>query len=256
MLALSGQLSPASAGLVTGAVSKALSDVGQVLVDVSGLPLTWTPAVHLFPSAISAMGGWPWARLVLFGADARLAETLRAQQVSATVPLAPDQTTARQLLQRRPPSVARHLDLDLELSSPRRARFFVATVCRDWQLDSIRGDAVLVASELVDNAVVHARTACRLAVQLDARGLSITVRDYRLGQLNSLRPAPGHGLFVVATVSRGWDVSPTEDGKNVCALLPTAGQGEPLNKSDRQLIVSGVVEWWAWLASGRGCEPG
>jgi len=27
-------------------------------------------------------------------------------------------------------------------------------------------------------------------------------------------------------------------------------------KSDRQLIVSGVVGWWAWLASGRGCEPG
>lgn len=123
VLALSGQLSPASAGLVTGAVSKALSDVGQVLVDVSGLRLTWTPAVHLFPSAMSAMGGWPWARLVLFGADARLAETLRAQQVSATVPLAPDQTTARQLLQRRPPSVARHLDLDQELSRRRPDRY-------------------------------------------------------------------------------------------------------------------------------------
>jgi hypothetical protein len=101
VLAVSGQLSPGSAGLVTGAVSKALLDVGQVLVDVSGLRLTWTPAVHLFPSAMSAMGGWPWARLVLFGAGAGLAETLRAQQVSATVPLAPDQTTARQLLRRR-----------------------------------------------------------------------------------------------------------------------------------------------------------
>jgi hypothetical protein len=137
---------------------------------VPGLRLTWTPAVQVFPSAVSAMGGWPWARLVLFGADAGLAETLRAQHVSATVPPAPDQTTARQLLQRRPPSIARHLDLDQELSSPRRARFFVATACRDWRLDSICGDAVLVASELVDNAVVHARTACRLAVQQPTGG--------------------------------------------------------------------------------------
>jgi hypothetical protein len=172
---------------------------------------------------------------LIFNRGSQLADTARPHIIvqdigllvlrrSATVPLAPDQTTARQLLQPRPPSIARHLDLDQELSSLRRARFFVATACRDWRLDSIRGDAVLVASELVDNAVVHARTACRLAVQLDARGLSITVRDYRLGQLNSLRPAPGHGLFVVATVSRGWDVSPTEDGKSVRALLPTASK--------------------------------
>ena len=102
------------------------------------------------------MGGWPSARLVLFGADGRLAETLRALRVSATVPLAPDQSTARLLLQRRPSILARRLDLANELSSPRRARLFVTTACRDWQLDSVCDDAVIVASELVENAVVHA----------------------------------------------------------------------------------------------------
>ena len=229
VMALSGHLSPSSAGLVTTALSKSLLDAGQVLVDMSELRLTSTPAVQVFSSALSATGGWPGARLVLFGADPRLAETLRAQQVSATVPLAADQLTARQLLQQRPPTVARHLDLEQELSSPRRARFFVATACRDWHLDAIRDDAVLVASELVDNAVVHAQTACRLALQLDARGLNITVRDYRSGLLNALRPAAGHGLVLVATVSRAWAISPTEDGKIVSALLPTTEQ-VPLNK--------------------------
>ena len=108
MLGLSGELSRRSAELVTGTVSKALHDVGRVLVDVSGLRVAWPPAVQVFPSAVEAMGGWPAARLVLFGADARLAETLRALRVSgdrstcpgpehratAAAPTAPDRRPA------------------------------------------------------------------------------------------------------------------------------------------------------------------
>ena len=227
VLALSGELSRRSAELVTGTVSKALHDVGRVLVDVSGLRVAWPPAVQVFPSAVEALGGWPAARLVLFGADARLAETLRALRVSATVPLAPDQSTARLLLHRRPPTVARRLDLANDLSSPRRARLFVTTACQDWRLDSVCDDAVIVASELVENAVVHARTGCRLAIRLDDRGLTIAVRDR--GPFTVLHPRPGHGLFMVAEVSRAWDVSPTEEGKSVWALLPIAGStGGPI----------------------------
>src|SRR5690349_10170888 len=170
------------------------------------------------------MGGWPSARLVLFGADGRLAETLHALRVSATVPLAPDQTTARLLLQRRPPTVARRLDLANELSSPRRARRFVAIACQDWRLDSVRDDATIVASELVENAVVHARTGCQLAIRLDDRGLTIAVRDF--GQFTALQPRPSHGLFMVAEVSRTWAVSPTEDGKSVWAVLPVEGSAD------------------------------
>ena len=60
-----------------------------------------------------------------------------------------------------------------------------------------------------------------MAIRLDYLGLTIAVRDYRPGQLN-LQPRPGRGLFMVAAVSRAWDVSPTKDGKSVCALLPVA----------------------------------
>lgn len=225
VLAVSGELSRRSAGLVTRPVSKALHDVGRVLVDVSGLRVVWAPAVQLFPAAVAATGGWPSARLVLFGADGRLAETLRALRVSATVPLAPDQATAGLLLQRRPPTVARRLVLTDELSSPRRARLFVKIACQDWRLDSVREDAVLVASELVENAVVHARTRCRLAVRLDDLGLTIAVRDF--GPFTLLQPRPSHGLFMVAEVSRAWAVRPTKDGKSVWALLPVAEFGRP-----------------------------
>ena len=69
VLTLAGELSMRSAGTACGAITKALLEVDRVLVDVSRLRLTWTPAVQVFPSTLAAMGGWPWARLVLFGAD-------------------------------------------------------------------------------------------------------------------------------------------------------------------------------------------
>jgi hypothetical protein len=62
---LSGELSVRSAGTVCGAVTEALLEADRVLIDVSGLRLTWTPAVQVFPSTLAVLGGWPCARLVL-----------------------------------------------------------------------------------------------------------------------------------------------------------------------------------------------
>jgi Histidine kinase-like ATPase domain len=135
-----------------------------------------------------------------------------------------------ELLESAPPDVAghsaaRYIDLDDDSSSPRRARLFVDEASRDWGCDAIRDDAVLVASELVGNAVGHARTSCRLDIWLDALGLTIAVRDYdSRGLLVPLTcSATGHrdhGLFLIASICRAWGVSPTENGKSVWALLP------------------------------------
>ena len=73
---------------------------------------------------------------------------------------------------------------------------------------------------------MHARTSCRLGVRLDALGLTIAVRDYDCRwSAQSRWPVrrPGrreHGLFLVASISRAWGVSPTENGKIVWAILP------------------------------------
>ena len=227
LLALSGDLSRESAEAATAALTKALLEAGCIVVDVSELRLSFTPAVGVFASALTAGGGWPRARLVLFGAGRKLAESLASLRVLDTVPLAPDEAAARRLLLRRPPAVARYLDLGEDSSSPRRARQFVHEAARDWGLEAVRDDAVLVASELVGNAITHARTSCRLDIRLDALGLTIAVRDYNAcGSLVPLAfSATGHrdqGLFLVASISRAWGVSPTENGKSVWALLPAS----------------------------------
>jgi hypothetical protein len=106
-----------------------------------------------------------------------------------------------------------------------RACSFVRAACADWQLEEICDDAVLVASELVGNAVLHAGTACWLGLRYDARGLTIVVRDHRPDRLPQAPPVnaepPGRlsGLFVVAALSREWGVIPRQDDKSVWALL-------------------------------------
>jgi len=70
VLALSGELSQRSVQPVTAAVSKALADTGCILVDVSGLRLSWPPAVRVFPAVLEDMGGWPGTQLVISGAHA------------------------------------------------------------------------------------------------------------------------------------------------------------------------------------------
>ena len=71
VLTLAGELSMRSAGTACGAITKALLEVDRVLVDVSRLRLTWTPAVQVFPSTLAAMGGWPWARVWTRGSEVR-----------------------------------------------------------------------------------------------------------------------------------------------------------------------------------------
>jgi hypothetical protein len=224
VFAVSGELSLRSAGLLAGVLSRALVDPGRVLVDVSGLRLTWPSVIQLFPSVLGGVGGWPGARLVVFGADAELTRTLTLLRVTATVPLAPEETTARLLLNQRPPVLARHLHLARAASSAGRARLFVDAACTDWQLPVLRDDAVVVASELVANAVVHAGTGCRLVLRYGARGLTIAVSDHNPARLPAPRPLDQskgvHGLFVVAALSLQWGVDPGRDEKCVWAFLP------------------------------------
>jgi anti-sigma regulatory factor (Ser/Thr protein kinase) len=238
-------------------VSAALANSGRVLVDVSGVRVTWPPAVGLFGSILAGMGGWPRVRLVLFGADAALARSLAAQGVSATVPVAPDQITARQLLDRRPRVLARHLDLEQPRSATRRARTFVQAACADWQLDEIGDDlcddATIVACELVGNAVLHAGPGYRLTLRYDVFGLTIAVRDRRPDRLPQALPdgpgGPSHlsGLFLVAALSREWGVMPGQDEKTVWALLPAADSSTTYARAIRTAIRDAVR---AVLANG------
>jgi Histidine kinase-like ATPase domain len=100
----------------------------------------------------------------------------------------------------------------------RLARAFAATHRLG---DDLADSLCLVASELVTNAVLHARTVLVLTLELRPGVARIAVRDR-----SPARPAvcsysseavTGHGLAVVAALSRTWGTVPDGDGKLVWA---------------------------------------
>ncbi|MCH6167823.1 ATP-binding protein [Pseudonocardia alaniniphila] len=203
---------------------KLLADHERLLIDLSRIRLEWEPAVQVFPSVLTDAGGWPAARLVLFGADDWMSSNLRALHVQRTVPVVRTRADAERRVLERPDRVTRARELPAHSGAPRAARMFLSDVCLDWGAVDLYEDAALVASELVTNAVVHAESTSRLRIGLDHRGLWLEVRDYRPGDAPRPRPRViggngGRGLHVVDAVAQQWGVTDHPDGKTVWALL-------------------------------------
>ena len=224
VLTLSGELTRAGTGPISQTLTELLLDVGTVAVDLKDLQVGWTPALQVFPSTLAAAGGWPGARLALFGASPEVAALLTATGVPDTVPLTADRAAALARLHTRPAALSRYHVLDPHLASPRRARALFRRACLDWALGNAYDHAALVVNELVTNAVRHARTTCRLNIRLDARGLRVAVRDR--GPVPSAliddtvhMPRSGTGLHLVAALSHRWGVEQHADGKTVWVHL-------------------------------------
>jgi hypothetical protein len=101
-------------------------------------------------------------------------------------------------------------------------------------IESIRDDAILVASELVSNAVLHARCdpseRIELIAQLETDALRLTIIDQgQSGAIPTLRGSQyrgsgGWGLRVVEAIARRWG-SERRDGTLVWAELSLGAVG-------------------------------
>jgi anti-sigma regulatory factor (Ser/Thr protein kinase) len=110
------------------------------------------------------------------------------------------------------------------------ARHFTTVCLRAWRLDSILDDAVLVASELAENAVRHARSAFRLSLASDDRTVRIEVEDLsaQRPRLDRSGTGPGgRGVFLVDALSSRWGVDVDSDRKCVWAELICEAESGP-----------------------------
>lgn len=88
-------------------------------------------------------------------------------------------------------------------------------------------DAILVASELVTNAVLHAGTDITVRVVEQGQDLRVEVADGS-AEVPGLRiPSPaarsGRGLLIVEHFSERWGVEPTASGKVVWFVVAKEG---------------------------------
>jgi anti-sigma regulatory factor (Ser/Thr protein kinase) len=114
-------------------------------------------------------------------------------------------------------------------SSVGAARRFIAARTAAWSFpEPAAGQLVLIGSELVTNAVLHARTELTLTLELRADRVRISVKDRSKAPatLRHYRPdaLTGRGLGVVAALSDRWGVSTAPDGKVVWAELRANGE--------------------------------
>jgi anti-sigma regulatory factor (Ser/Thr protein kinase) len=139
-----------------------------------------------------------------------------------------------------------------------KARSFVASTLRRWELPAMIPDAQLAVTELVTNAILHARTPIVVTVCVAEGTVEVAVTDYDpraprllppredlLADLDALKArgddhadpqadpraiglhygpsgsvAAGRGLIILEAITSAWGVTPHPDGKDVWARLP------------------------------------
>ncbi|MGH8866492.1 MAG: ATP-binding protein [Actinomycetes bacterium] len=118
---------------------------------------------------------------------------------------------------------------DADPRSAGQARRFVATTLDGWGLEGLEDPVVLLVSELVSNAVLHASSPLDVRVLYDDGNLRVEVADGspvppRLRHFG-LDAATGRGLQLVDRVAQEWGVEPVEQGKRVWFTVPTTRGG-------------------------------
>ena len=153
----------------------------------------------------------------------------------------------------------RHAELSLPATTdaPDQARGFVRARCGEWGLTEVADDLAIVVSELVTNAVVHARSPSTVTMSVTADAVELSVRD-RAAREPTLRPArhdliadldaavhlpnshdsadtdprheslvvgdagsivAGRGLLIIDALASRWGTTKLTDGKAVWAKL-------------------------------------
>jgi anti-sigma regulatory factor (Ser/Thr protein kinase) len=109
--------------------------------------------------------------------------------------------------------------LEPEVESAREARRFVGRALQGWNGPQLRDHAVLLANELVVNAIRHARTPLEVRVSIEPDNVEVGVRDASLVIPERQDPLPdedhGRGLLTVDNLAADWGVERDAEGKTV-----------------------------------------
>jgi anti-anti-sigma regulatory factor len=262
VLRLTGSLDLGSAAVLYDALTRCLpAEPPLIVVDLSALTDAAVDAIGAFGRVADQARAWPGSSLVLGGpvptVAAMLARAQRRVPVFPTVadalagqagtragqavagpvgdrpaadePTGPDRSVPDLVdpghpAPHRPTPGRLTLTLGPEVSAASTARRLIDRTLAAWGLTVLRDPARLVMTELVSNAVRHARTALEISLAWQPDAIHLSVRDH-----NPAPPRPGgpvaptveggRGLLVVDLLARAWGTTPTRDGKVVWASL-------------------------------------
>jgi DNA-directed RNA polymerase specialized sigma24 family protein/anti-sigma regulatory factor (Ser/Thr protein kinase) len=112
------------------------------------------------------------------------------------------------------------ISLDPVTASVPAARRFVESALGRWGTTEILGDVQLLASELVTNAVVHARTTIELVLtqRHDVVRLEVHDRRVRVGPVTTVER--GRGVQLIEGLAQQWGIVDDGSGRTVWLEIP------------------------------------
>lgn len=202
--------------LVVVAAPLLLRSVGEIQRYAAGGRLLTLPA----PQEVASFVTW-WIEAILAAAppleppDRRVAELQLHERLSAGGPAAA-----------APPAESRSDDghavfttLHPDPSAPRSARALLRSALREWQLSELTERAEVPVSELVTNAVLHARSPIEFRLRAAGQRLRIEVCDASnaapVPSEQPLEASVGRGLPLVEAFADRWGTTILDHGKCV-----------------------------------------
>ncbi len=190
-------------------------DLRQVRATPEGLAV-----LHVVADQVA---DWPASPMVLLASDPVLLHQLQGLGLTGRLAVVPAPEHVPAALRRAPRLLRAAIDLPPTLEAPAAARAFVGAALARWQVPGVVEGARWVVSELVTNAVVHARTEVTVRVTLAGRRVHLSAADRGPG--GPVQSRRGSGLTVVEQLSRRWGFLPRlGDGTVVWAVLDVVVQ--------------------------------
>jgi anti-anti-sigma regulatory factor len=220
-----GQLGLSTAPQLRVAVLKALAEQPQaVLLDARAMTLTDDVHLTVLIALARHAVAWPSIPIILCGPDPVVTAAARRLAIDRHVIMCASLAEGRRRAEERP------LPARVIYTSPpvpdaaTRARGITVDACRAWNMSHLAPSAELVVTELVSNAVRHARTSFDLIITRTNRNLHLAVRDYAATLARLVGPAGeaepgGRGLLIVEAFATSWGCTPTRDGKVTWATM-------------------------------------
>jgi anti-sigma regulatory factor (Ser/Thr protein kinase) len=144
------------------------------------------------------------------------------------------------------------VSLPADRRAPAAARAAVREVLEAARLDELMDDALLLATELTTNAVLHVGSDISVLVEASDDSVTVTIRDSEPDELPRLDASvaveyplanTGRGLLLVDKIAYRWGTTQDLEGKAVWFQLFKSGAPAALDEPWHSGTAAGFMAW-------------